>query len=247
MLKKYWSNHEDGICLVKGDDFIKTEDGRSQATMEFYAAQVAEKMGFQHISYDLEEFHHRDGEREIVCTCKLFTSEDVGFVNAYDYFRDKGIDVEREDLSRLKVQKEMEQVYGAEAYQDLMVFDSLICNRDRHLGNFGYLVDNNTGEYISPAPIFDNGFSLLYGAARGNMADIPAYIKTIEGRFLPFDLQAQLFIQPRHATKLRNLLNFEFQKHPHYNVSGECLEKMSEMVQLRAKTLLKIYDSRKKS
>ena len=246
-LKKCWSNRKDGIYLIKGDDFIKSEDGRSQATMEFYAAQIAEKMGFAHIPYDLEEFHHRNGEREIVCTCKLFTSEDVGFVNAYDFFRDKGIDVETEDLSRLKIQEKMAQVYGTAAYQDLMVFDALICNRDRHLGNFGYLVDNNTGEYLSPAPIFDNGLSLLYGAARGNMADIPAYIETIEGKYLPFNQQARFFIQPRHAPLIRSLLNFEFQKHPRYNVSDECLAKMSRMIQLRAKTILEIYQERKKA
>lgn len=71
-LKKCWSNCPNGIYLIKGDDFIKTEDGRSQATMEFYAAQIAEKMGFTHVPYNLEEFHRRNGEREIVCTCKLF-------------------------------------------------------------------------------------------------------------------------------------------------------------------------------
>ena len=122
-LKKCWSNRPDGIYLIKGDDFIKTDDGRSQATMEFYAAQIAEKMGFTHVPYDLEEFHHRDGEREIVCTCKLFTSEDVGFINAYEFFKDKGIDVDREDLSRLRVQEQMAMIYGPAAYQDLMVFE----------------------------------------------------------------------------------------------------------------------------
>lgn len=244
-LKKCWSNRPDGIYLIKGDDFIKTDDGRSQATMEFYAAQIAEKMGFTHVPYDLEEFHHRDGEREIVCTCKLFTSEDVGFINAYEFFKDKDIDVDREDLSRLRVQEQMAMIYGPAAYQDLMVFDALICNRDRHLGNFGYLVDNNTGAYLSPAPIFDNGFSLLYGASRSNMADIPAYLETIEGKYLPFDQQARLFIQPRHIPAIRSLLNFQFQKHPKYNVSDPCLAKMNKMIQLRARRLLGIYQEKK--
>ncbi|MBP7250266.1 MAG: hypothetical protein KA985_04745 [Selenomonas sp.] len=235
----------DGIYLIKGDDFIKTDDGRSQATMEFYAAQIAEEMDFTHIPYDLEEFHHRDGEREIVCTCKLFTSEDVGFINAYEFFKDKGIDADREDLSRLRVQEQMATIYGPAVYQDLMVFDALICNRDRHLGNFGYLVDNNTGAYLSPAPIFDNGFSLLYGAARSNMADIPAYLETIEGKYLPFDQQARLFLQPRHIPAIRSPLSFQFRKHPKYNVSDPCLAKMSEMIQLRARRLLEIYHGRK--
>ena len=48
----------------------------------------------------------------------------------------------------------------------MMVFDSLIINRDRHLGNFGMLVDNNTGEYLRPALLFDNGCSFLIGASQ---------------------------------------------------------------------------------
>ena len=28
------------------------------------------------------------------------------------------------------------------------------------------LVDNNTGEYLKPAPVFDNGYSLFLGAAK---------------------------------------------------------------------------------
>lgn len=77
-LKKCWSNRADGIYLLKGDDFINYSDGRSQATTEFYAAQIAAIMDFEHIPYDLEEFHHRDGEREIICKCKLFTDENTG-------------------------------------------------------------------------------------------------------------------------------------------------------------------------
>ena len=153
MLKKCWSNRKDGIYLLKGDDFIPRPDKRNQATMEFYAAQVAEKMGFEHISYDLEEFHHSNGDKEIVCKCKLFTSENVGFINAYEYFLAKGFDAQDANLEDLSSQAKMASLYGETAYQDMMVFDSLICNQDRHLGNFGYLVNNDTGEFIRPAPI----------------------------------------------------------------------------------------------
>ena len=77
------------------------------------------------------------------------------------------------------------------------------------------------------------------------MADIPAYFETIEGKYLPFDQQARLFIQPRHIPAIRSLLNFQFQKHPKYNVNDACLAKMNEMIQLRAKRLLGIYQEKK--
>lgn len=246
MLKKCWTNRSDGIYLLKGDDFIPRPDRRNQATMEFYAAQVADKMGFEHVGYDLEEFHHRNGDKEIVCKCKLFTSENVGFINAYEYFLAKGFDTMDADLGDLSSQAKMAKLYGEKEYQDLMLFDSLICNQDRHLGNFGYLVDNNTGEFLRPAPIFDNGLSLLAGATQNCLNNLEDYIDSIQGKYLDFDLQARLFVTPRHAPALRSLLNFEFTKHPLYNVSDEAVDKLSKMIQLRAKRILGIYQEKKR-
>lgn len=239
-LKKCWSNRADGIYLLKGDDFINYSDGRSQATTEFYAAQIAAIMDFEHIPYDLEEFHHRDGGREIICKCKLFTDENTGYVPAYDFFRDKGLDVRRANLQKILVQDKMAEIYGREKYADLMIFDALICNKDRHLGNFGYLIDNDTGNYLKPAPLFDNGFSLLYGAAKSDMDNLTEYISAITGKYLDFDLAARLFVQPRHIPKIRKLLNFYFIKHPKYNVSDDTLSKMSTFIQLRAKKILEL-------
>lgn len=246
MLKKCWTKREDGIFLLKGDDLIPRPDRRSQATMEFYAAQVAQKMRFEHVGYDLEEFHHRNGDKEIVCKCKLFTSEDVGFINAYEYFFAKGFDAMENDPGELSSQAIMSRLYGEKEYQDMMIFDSLICNQDRHLGNFGYLVDNNTGEFLRPAPIFDNGFSLLAGASRNGLENLEDYISSISGKYLEFDMQARLFVMPRHASGLRSLVDFEFERHPHYNVSDEAIEKLSRMIRLRAKRILEIYQSKKK-
>lgn len=245
MLKKCWTKRPEGIFLMKGDDFIPRPDGRSQATMEFYAAQVADKMGFEHIHYDLEKFHHRNGTEEMVCLCPLFTSADIGFVPAYEFFNDQGIEITAENISELATQTKMAYAYGLNAYQDLMVFDSVICNQDRHLGNFGYLVDNNTGKYLRPAPIFDNGLSLLAGAAQGNLERLEEYIHSIQGKYMTFDRQAQLFVQPRHAPLLRSLLNFHLDKHPRFNVSDEAIDKMSKMIQIRAKRILAIYQEKK--
>ena len=47
-----------------------------------------------------------------------------------------------------------------DALEDMLVFDAIICNTDRHYGNFGVLVDNKTNAIAAPAPLFDHGNSL---------------------------------------------------------------------------------------
>ncbi len=244
MLKKCWSNREDGIYLLKGDDVFQSNDGRSQATHEFYAAQVAEAFGIEHIDYDLEEFHHRNGNKEIVCTCKLFTSENEGFVDASTVAGDKGVDVHNLDMSSLSVQKQFSDWFG-EFYADMMVFDSLIINRDRHLGNFGMIVDNNTGEYLRPAPLFDNGCSMLLGASKFDLKEgYTDYVASLYCKYMDCDKQARLFVQERHISRLRKLLDFQFVKHPKYNISDETLKVMSKFIQERARKIIALYQQK---
>ena len=244
MLKKCWSNREDGIYLLKGDDVFQSNDGRSQATHEFYAAQVAEAFGIEHIDYGLEEFHHRNGNKEIVCICKLFTSENEGFVDASIVAGDKGVDVNNLDLSSLSVQKQFSDWFG-EFYADMMVFDSLIINRDRHLGNFGMIVDNNTGEYLRPAPLFDNGCSMLLGASKFDLKEgYTDYVASLYCKYMDCDKQARLFVQERHISRLRKLLDFQFVKHPKYNISDETLKVMSKFIQERARKIIALYQQK---
>lgn len=244
MLKKCWSNREDGIYLLKGDDVFQSNDGRSQATHEFYAAQVAEAFGIEHIDYGLEEFHHRNGNKEIVCICKLFTSENEGFVDASIVAVGKDVDVHNLDLSSLSVQKQFSDWFG-EFYADMMVFDSLIINRDRHLGNFGMIVDNNTGEYLRPAPLFDNGCSMLLGASKFDLKEgYTDYVASLYCKYMDCDKQARLFVQERHISRLRKLLDFQFVKHPKYNISDETLKVMSKFIQERARKIIALYQQK---
>ena len=244
MLKKCWSNREDGIYLLKGDDVFQSNDGRSQATHEFYVAQVAEAFGIEHIDYGLEEFHHRNGNKEIVCICKLFTSENEGFVDASIVAGGKGVDVHNLDMSSLSVQKQFSDWFG-EFYADMMVFDSLIINRDRHLGNFGMIVDNNTGEYLRPAPLFDNGCSMLLGASKFDLKEgYTDYVASLYCKYMDCDKQARLFVQERHISRLRKLLDFQFVKHPKYNISDETLKVMSKFIQERARKIIALYQQK---
>lgn len=56
-------------------------------------------------------------------------------------------------------------------FSDMVLFDSLIFNYDRHFGNFGFLKNNYTNEYCRPFPIFDNGSGLFAYAMPDEMKD----------------------------------------------------------------------------
>lgn len=245
-LKKCWQRRQDGIYLLKGDDTSYRAEGRTQAMQEWYAAQVAEVIGFRYVPYFLEEFHHQDGHREIICTCPLFTSSDEGFVDAATYYKAKGVDVHEMDLQLLPGQIMLANAFGKEAYADMMIYDSLICNVDRHLGNYGYLVDNNTGEFTKPAPLFDNGLSLLYQASRPDLENMDTYLQNVanQGVFMPFDTGVKYFVQKRHLEGLRKLTSFQFKRHPRYNIAEPTIKKMEYMVQYRARRALQLYHER---
>ena len=44
---------------------------------------------------------------------------------------------------------EIAKVYGEAKFRDMLVFDTIIYNIDRHLGNFGMIIDNNTGKFAT--------------------------------------------------------------------------------------------------
>ena len=96
-----------------------------------------------------------------------------------------------------------------EAFADMLVFDCLIENTDRHLNNFGMLADSRTGEVKSMAPLFDHGFSLLFHAALES--ELPDLVKKeipqspTPALYNDFFLAAR-FVDQRHRGMLRKLL-----------------------------------------
>ena len=64
----------------------------------------------------------------------------------------------RERIVKLE---DLESIVGIENLRDMLILDFLTLNEDRHNHNIALLVDSRTKE-VELAPIYDNGFSLLY-------------------------------------------------------------------------------------
>lgn len=258
-MRKCWVCKPDGIYLRKAEDNDMTfPDGRSPVSMEFYAYQVAEAMGIPFVPYTLSNYMHGDGTREVVCECPLFTSENVGFISALNYFKDtdqqiyKGMvdPTERKDPG---FHLAIAEKFGKEFYEDMMIYDTIILNFDRHFSNFGYLIDNNSGEYLTPAPLFDNGSS-KYWARFGELSidNVIQYlhreVDDDDAKFLSFGEQANVFVRPRHEPMLEKLANFQFKQPDDISsgISVTALEALNYAVQLRSNQVLEILKNKEK-
>lgn len=220
MLAKCWTVLDDEIVLLKKS----SEHHKKEAFAEYYMCQIAEIMGFEHINYDIIKYHEN-----IVSKCSLFTSENIGFIPMYYCIKQE--DTYKEGAKLLEV---VTKIYGKEKMEDLMLFDSLIYNTDRHLGNFGMLVDNNTRKILRPAPIFDNGNSIL--AFLDNEIQIENIFKQYTSKFnIDFDILSNIYVQERHKKGLEKLKNFKFVRHSKYNLENNILEKAEDFIQKRAK------------
>lgn len=224
MLPKAWRRKEGKVLLYKGGTSGLANTGKEPYS-EFYAAQVAEAMGIPHVTYGLSKW-----KGQLCSTCELFTSKDISFVPAstlistskisqiIDWFDDHGW---KNDLA------------------DMLVLDAIIRNTDRHLGNFGFLVDNHTNQLLRPAPIFDNGLSLYCYVMDNDLNNLSEQEKTLApALYTNFDEVALHVIGQKQKQELRHLLTFKFKKHSRYNLSDERIKMLESAIQGKVRCLL---------
>ena len=122
---------------------------------------------------------------------------------------------------------------------DMLVFDAVILNEDRHFGNFGLLIDSHKNKIIAPAPIFDNGLSLLCYAMDDDFKNINDYVSTrLPAAYQDFISFVKPLMTIRQKDKLRKLINFKFDKNTRYKLSNKRLKQLEIVIQERVMLLL---------
>lgn len=128
MLPKCWRRINGKIMLCKAGSSGASNTG-NEPYSEYYATQVAEAMGIEAIPYNLSTF------KGYLCSaCELFTSKERAFIPVGRLVGKGGFAAVREYYESLG------STY-VDALNDMTVFDAVICNEDRHFGNFGFYVD----------------------------------------------------------------------------------------------------------
>ena len=219
-LRKCWRREDKRIYLYKGGS-ERFANGGLEPYMETFAAEIAKAMNLNHVPYELTEIHG-----VTVSKCPLFTDENIGFVSMYDalgaeYFQTRS-------LNDPRTWETIGERYGMTQWEDMLLLDAVIANEDRHLGNFGFLLDANSNRLKGPAPLFDHGNALFFNATDEDFADIFEYAPTRRSCIgLPFEEQAKLFLRRRHLPGLQKLtkLTLPRYKDPHIDFIATQLEK----------------------
>lgn len=213
-LAKCWRRVGDEVRLYKSGTKGAVNAG-FEPYSEFYAAQIAEALELPHAKYQLEKF-----KGKLCCTSPLFTSNRYSFVPA-------------------KRMADRFDPIDDPRFADIFFFDALIFNTDRHMGNFGYLVDNDTNEIVGAAPIFDNGYGLFSqaveapGTKNHEFDDLRVFLNRVRPACYDGWLAFPGGVTTAMQDRVRKLIGFRFKPHHTHNLHIERLRKIEAFLQKR--------------
>ena len=229
MMPKCWQRVNGKILLYKGGTEGCVNTG-FEPYCEYYSSQLANYLGINAVTYDLEMKFNG-----ICSVCELFTDKSHSFVTVKN-MAGKG---SADDVLKLCNSLGNEFV---NALREMTVFDALVFNADRHIGNFGFIVDNESNKIIKPAMLFDYGSSLFNFAMPENfksdeaLTDYAENLRTCIYGDIVSCAKSALTAQMRE--KLKTVNDFKFKKHPLFNISENRLEMTERQIKRRAKQIL---------
>lgn len=220
---KCWVREGQDIFLYKcGSDTFEVEP-----LSEFLATQVAERVCPEVVRYDLGFYHDR-----LVSKCRLFTSEQLGLVKAHDMLPQR-------ERSISRILRRFEELGFGDEFRRMCVLDALILNVDRHLGNFGVLVDNQTLQIQRMAPVFDHNRSLLFDMDQAQLENLPWCIGTCKPRIgTDFVATARGMLTPEICRDVEELREFSFRQHSEIRADQVRLDALSAVVRSQAERIL---------
>ncbi|WP_242622411.1 XRE family transcriptional regulator [Intestinimonas timonensis] len=231
MLPKAWRKLPDGIYLYKGNtsQTLGGANSGNEPYSEYYAAQIAKTMGLNAISYGLERW-----KGILSSTCRLFTDIDTSYVAA-------GKLIKNVNITKCLDYADAFNPECSNQIRSMMIFDCLICNEDRHFGNFGVLRDNHTGRILGPAPLFDYGLG-LFSQALSTDLESEKSLTALAEQYAPYYPEASIDDICRLAGKqqkreLLRLIDFHFKRHPLYNWPEHRLKITERVIHERARWL----------
>lgn len=152
-LKKRWKIIDGKRCLIKGGSGI-----RQQPFNEKIATIVMQRLNIPHIPYDVIFV-----DDEPYSVCENFVTTDNELIPAWRMLKLANKPNDVSFYQHFVNCCNSVGVKNVELFLDQMiVLDYIILNEDRHFNNFGLLRDPETLEYVSFAPMYDNGTSLGY-------------------------------------------------------------------------------------
>lgn len=215
---KFWKQENGSVYLYKAGATGAANVGLEPYS-EYISSNIARQIAEQNtVSYDLAKY-----KGKICSKCEMFTNEDIGFVPLY-----KLLDANKH-YTIPKVINICKDLGYERQCAEMFFIDSVIFNQDRHLGNFGFLVNNDTFEIVDFAPLFDFNISMLCNAMDVDLDNPEKYFSEyrvghkLGGTFQ--DVGSEL--QKTYSFSLTGLQ--QFPSHPLYNMDNKRIEKILDV------------------
>lgn len=224
--RKCWRKEGGEICLYK-----RGISGAGNAGLEPYcetlASEIINAVDPESVRYSLVRLH-----RETATKCKAFTNEAVGFTPLRKL-------VER-NITLEELLNFFDRLGCREEFQRMLVLDAVIFNVDRHLGNIGVLVENDTQKIIGLAPNFDFNLSMLPYVIKEEFDNIGSKLLDYGPRIgNDFIRTGQEMLTSAIRKELIQLQGFKFSFRGNKEFEPWRIYKMEEMVEQQIKALLK--------
>lgn len=199
-LKKKWIiDKNNNRLLIKGN----YNNSARQSIAEVFASELHRLQNkFLYEQYELIKIKYRNSD-VLGCICANFTDINTEFIPAIDivnmYKKPNNISY-YEFYIKICEEHRIYNIRNMLEYQILS--DFVISNDDRHFNNFGIIRNSKTLDWISYAPIFDNGNSLFY-----NQSYIPVDKKLLRIKTSSFKTNEIDLLKYVHNKLLLNIYN----------------------------------------
>lgn len=155
-LEKFWYRENGQLCLAKK----VTENMQILAVREIVASLIYSRINI--IDYCEYSLFQNSNSEVIGCRCKSFLTAGEELITAYDLLEEYNFVNQPDTVEQLlkltsKYDANVEEV---QKYLDVQtIIDFLIMNKDRHLGNIGFIRDSENLQITRCVPVFDSGSS----------------------------------------------------------------------------------------
>lgn len=220
---KFWKRENNRIFLYKAG-----ASGAANVGLEPYSEYISSHIASQisdhnTVLYDLIKYKNKTCSK-----CAMFTNEDIGFIPFYKY-----VDANKHYTISNVISICRDMGYERKV-AEMFFIDSIVFNQDRHLGNFGFLVDNESFEVIDFAPLFDFNISMLCNAMEVDLNDPNRYFDEYRvGHKLGGTFEeVGIGLRNKYGFSLSGSL--EFPIHFLYNMDSDRLDKIQSILESNA-------------
>lgn len=141
---KCWRRENNSTYLYK------TNYSKRESEAEYISHIIANVLGINSVPYELSEIYGR-----ICSKCENIANTNISISPIYNLLKDK----QREFRDIHDFYNLFEGV-DQSRFLEMLIFDGVIGNTDRHLLNWGFFTDPTTNEYLGLHPLFDHNCAI---------------------------------------------------------------------------------------